>query len=223
MVTEYLALTALFGLLAGLIIRLRRRAERPVRTIASLTPGWAEVRGHARGDGARDGGTRTHETRTGETRTGETRTGETKFAPISGRPGLGWRVLVEQESGVGWVTVVERSEFGDFELEDHSGSIRVRASDSPITLEVDELRGRGGPFSPPPASVERLIVGATDPQGVLFHKGFRWREWVLEDGREIVVRGRVVSEPGERSLGYRRLSAELVLAGGVAAPLVVVE
>jgi hypothetical protein len=202
-VTEYLALTALFGLLAGLIIRLRRRAERPVRTIASLTPGCAEVRGRARGDRARVDGD--------------------KLAPISGRPGLGWRVLVEQESGVGWVTVVEQSEFGDFELEDQSGSIRVRASDSPITLEVAELRGRGGPFSPPPASVERLIARATDPHGVLFHKGFRWREWVLEDGREIVVRGRVVSEPGERSLGYRRLSDELVLAGGVAAPLVVLE
>jgi hypothetical protein len=197
-VTEYLALTALFGLLAGLIIRLRRRADRAVRTIASLTPGWAEVRGHARGGGG-------------------------KLAPISGRQGLGWRVLVEQELGIGWVTVVELSEFGDFELEDHSGSIRVRASDSPITLEVAELRGRGGPFSPPPASVERLIVGATDPHGVLFHKGFRWREWVLEDGREIIVRGRVVSEPGDSSLGYRRLSEELVLAGGSAAPLVVLE
>jgi hypothetical protein len=196
--TEYLALTALFGLLAGLIIRLRRRSDRPARSIASLTPGWAEVRGHARGGGG-------------------------KLAPISGRPGLGWRVLVEQEQGIGWVTVVELSEFADFELEDHSGSIRVRASDSPITLEVAELRGRGGPFSPPPASVERLIVGATDPQGVLFHKGFRWREWVLEDGREIMVRGRVVSEPGDRSLGYRQLSEELVLAGGAATPLVVIE
>jgi hypothetical protein len=201
-VTEYLAITALFGLLAGLIIRLRRRAERPVRTIASLTPGWAEVRGLARGGAP---------------------SAQAKLAPISGRSGLGWRVLVEQESVLGWVTVVELSEFGDFELEDDSGSIRVRAADSPITLEVAELRGRGGPFSPPPASVERLIVGATDPHGVLFHKGFRWREWVLEDGREIVVRGRVVSEPGEASLGYRRLSDELVLAGGAAAPLVVLE
>jgi hypothetical protein len=202
-VPEYIAImAALFGLLAGLVIRSRPRAVRAARTIASLTPGWAEVRGLARAGARR---------------------GEIKCAPISGRSGLGWRVVVEQELGIGWVMVVEDSEFGDFELEDHSGSIRVRAADSPITLEVAELRGRGGPFSPPPASVERLIVGATDPQGVLFHKGFRWREWVLEDGREIIVRGRVVSEPGEHSLGYRRLSDELVLAGGVESPLVVVE
>lgn len=169
-----------------------------MRAIASLTPGWAEVRGQARG-------------------------GESTFAPISGRRGLGWRVLVEQESGIGWVTVVERSEVGDFDLEDQSGSIRVRASDSPIMLEVAEVRGRGGPFSPPPASVERLIAGATDPHGVLFHKGFRWREWVLEEGREILVRGRVISEPGDASLGYRQLSEELVLAGGTARPLQVID
>jgi hypothetical protein len=201
-VPEYIAImTALFGLLV-LAMRLRPRTERSVRTIASLTPGWAEVQGLARGVGL---------------------SGEMKCAPISGRRGLGWRVLVEQELGTGWVMVVEHSEFGDFELADPSGSIRVRASDSPVRLEVAEVRGRGGPFSPPPASVERLIGAATDPQGVLFHKGFRWSEWVLEDGREIVVRGRVVCEPGERSVGYRQLSDELVLAGGAETPLVVVE
>jgi hypothetical protein len=197
-VTEYLALVALVGLLAGLIIRLRRRPDRPVRPIASLTPGWAEVRGHARGGGS-------------------------KLAPISGRCGLGWRVLVEQESVLGWVTVLERSECGDFELEDQSGSIRVRASDSPITLEVALQRGRGGPFSPPPAHVQKLIANATDPHGVLFHKGFRWREWVLEEGREIVVRGRVISEPGDASVGYRQLDEALVLAGGTARPLQVID
>lgn len=199
MLPEFIAVTAaVFGLLAGLAIRMRPRSERSVRTIGSLTPGWAEVRGFARG-------------------------AEVKLAPISGRAGLGWRVVVEQELGIGWVMVVERSEFDDFALEDPSGSIRVRASDSPIRLEVAEIRGRGGPFSPPPASVERLIGTATDPQGVLFHKGFRWREWVLEEGREIIVRGRVVSEPGERSVGYRQLSDELVFAGGDAAPLIVLE
>lgn len=196
--TDYLALMALFGLLAGLIIRLRRRADRPVRSIASLTPGWAEVRGHARGGGSR-------------------------VAPISGRSGLGWRVLVEQESVMGWVTVVDRSECGDFELEDQSGSIRVRASGSPITLEVAVVRGQGGPFSPPPPHVERLIASATDPHGVLFHKGFRWREWVLEAGHEVVVRGRVISEPGDASVGYRRLGEELVLAGASARPLEVID
>ncbi len=195
---DYLALLAVVGLLAGLVVRLRLRTDRPVRSIASLTPGWAEVRGRARG-------------------------GSSTLAPISGRPGLGWRVLVEQESAAGWVTVVEHSECGDFELEDPSGSIRVRASDSPIVIEVALHRGRGGPFSPPPAHVERLIAGATDPRGVLFHKGFRWREWVLEEGSEVVVRGRVISEPGERSVGYRRIDEELVLAGGTARPLQVID
>jgi hypothetical protein len=200
-VIEYLALTAMVGLFAGLIIRLRRRAARSRRAIASLRAGgWAEIRGCVRGrELASD-------------------------APISGRRGLGWRVLVEEESGMhGWVPIVDRSEFDDFEVEDKSGSIRVRASDTPITLEVAELRGRGGPFAPPPAAVERLIAEAASPRGVLFHKGFRWREWVLSEGREVVVRARVVSVPGEESLGYRQLSEELVLAGGAARPIEVSE
>ena len=198
MMADYLAFMALIGLLAGLIIRLRRRPARPTQSIASLTTGWAEVRGQARGGGDR-------------------------FAPISGRQGLGWRVVVEQESGLGWVTIVDRSEFDNFEVEDATGTIRVRASDSPINLEVAELRGKGGPFSPPPASIERLIDGAVEMHGVMYHKGFRWREWVLEDGHEVVVRGRVISEVGDSSLGYRKLSEELVLAGGTARPLEVVD
>lgn len=201
MVVEYLALTAMVGLFAGLIIRLRRRAARTRRAIASLRAGgWAEIRGRARGQEL------------------------ASDAPISGRRGLGWRVLVEEERGMhGWAPVVDHSEFGDFEIEDASGSIRVRASDTPITLEVAELRGHGGPFAPPPAAVERMIAKTASTHGVLFHKGFRWREWVLGEGREVIVRARVVSEPGDESLGYRRLSEELVLAGGAAQPIEISE
>ena len=196
---EALVLVAAVGLFATLILRLRRRVGRSRLAIASLRPGWVEVRGRALGAAA-------------------------KRAPISGRVGLGWRVLVEQESGVrGWQPIVDLCEFGDFELEDRSGSIPVRASSSPLTLAVAEQRGRGGPFSPPPAVVEQLIASNSDPRGVLFHKGFRWSEWVLEDGREIVVRGRVVSEPGEEGVGYRRLSEVLALAGGSARPLELLE
>lgn len=119
-------------------------------------------------------------------------------------------------------------EFVDFELRDQSGSIRVRAADSPsIIIDVAEQRGRGGPFSPPPFVVAQLIARAASPpssvHGVLFHKGFRWREWVLEAGREVVVRGRVMSEPGEQSTGYRKLAEVLVLVGGTARPLKLTE
>ena len=197
---EYVALSLVLAAVTTAVIRLRRRPRRARARIAGLGPGWVEVRGRARGGPAR------------------TR------APISGRVGLGWRVLVEFEAGIrGWEAVLDHSECVDFELEDDSGRIRVRASNSTVSLEVGEQRGRGGPFAPPPAAVEQLLAAQVEIHGVLFHKGVRWREWVLEEGREVRVRGHVVREPGDVAIGYRRLAAELVLAGGSTRPLLVDE
>ena len=194
---EPLALAAALGLFITLVVRLRRRANKALPSISNLRPGWAEVRGRVIAPSA-----------------------GVRRAPISGREGLGWRVLVEQETGVrGWKTVVDRSEFADFELEDESGTISVRAAHSPTVLEIAEQRGRGGPFAPPPPSVERLIASHGNSRGVIFHKGIRWREWVLEDGREIRVRARVITEPSNESQGYRKLSEVLVLAGGTTHPI----
>lgn len=200
---EFLAFSAFFGLLATLLVRLRKRSSAPRRrTIASLRPGWAEVRGRVRAQVVEAAG-------------------QPGRAPISGRACLGWAVRVEQEAGAyGWETVVEREEIGDFELEDETGTIAVRAANSPIVVGVAEQRGSAGPFDPPPVQVVRMIAETgRRPRGVLFNKGYRWREWVLVDGGEIVVRGRVVSEPGDRGVGYRRMSEVLVLAGGVSRPL----
>lgn len=191
----------------GLLLRLRQRNKRAQPPISSLSPGWAVVRGRAQLDPRSPSpGT------------------QPRRAPISGRLGLGWRVLVEQERGFGgWEPVVDLCEFDDFELQDDSGSICVRASSSPIKIDIAEQRGHGGPFAPPPFVVAQLIVRAASPQGVLFHKGFRWREWVLEAGSEILVRGRVISEPRNESAGYRKLAEVLVLAGGTARPLELAE
>lgn len=200
---ETIALGTALGLMVTLIVSLRRHRPPPVQTIASLRPGWAEIRGRVRA-GARSRAN--------------------SKAPISGREGLGWRVIIEQESGVrGWETVFEHCEFADFEVEDASGSIVVRAAGAPLVLDVAERRGRGGPFAPPPVAVERLIARRAHSRGVLFHKGFRWREWVLEEQREVIVRARVVSEVSEEPQGYRKLGHTLVLAGGTSRPIEVVE
>ncbi|PRQ01176.1 hypothetical protein [Enhygromyxa salina] len=188
------------GLVASLVSRVRRRVQPAQQPISSVGPGWAVVRGCACAGAL------------------------ARRAPISGRLGLGWRVLVERECGVrGWEPVVDLCEFVDFELRDLSGSIRVRACDSPIMIEVAEHRGRGGPFAPPPYVVAQMIAraasGPSGMRGVLFHKGVRWREWVLEAGAEIVVRGRVITEPRDESTGYRALTNALVLAGGATRPL----
>ncbi|NVB38924.1 hypothetical protein G6O69_13870 [Pseudenhygromyxa sp. WMMC2535] len=198
-----IALTVAAALLGAGAVHLRRRKARSFRAIAELRPGWAEVRGRAL--------VPVHVT-------------ATTTAPISGREGIGWRVVIEQESGVhGWQTIVRLSNFIDFELEDASGRITVCAANSPVALEAGETRGRGGPFDPLPRAVQRLIIDRASAQGVLFHKGFRWREWVLEAGRVVRVRGRVIQMPGEISVSYRALGERLVLAGGAQHPVEICE
>lgn len=191
---EVVVLLAVFGLFTAVIVRLRRVGS--TRTpIATLAPGRADVHGRAAGPA-------------------ELR------APISGRTGIGFRLLIEQEQGVrGWVVVLDLAEFADFELSDRSGAIRVQASTSIIDMSVGEHGGMGGPFRPLPARVVQLIASRVPVQGVLFHKGFRWREWVLEPDREIRVRGQVVAVPTDQPIGYRDLGHALVLAGGTQLPL----
>lgn len=193
---ELALLTAfgLFGLFTTVIVRLRRATS--TRTpIATLEPGRADVRGRASGPA-------------------ELR------APVSGRTAIGFRLLIEQEHGVrGWVAVLDLAEFADFELCDRSGVIRVQASTSTLDMSVGERGGMAGPFRPLPARVVQLIAARVPVQGVLFHKGFRWREWVLEPDREVRIRGQVMVIPNDQPVGYRDFGHTLVLAGGSSLPL----
>ncbi len=187
---------AVFGLFSAVIVRLRRASA--ARTpIAALGLGRADVHGRAAGPAE-------------------------LCAPISGRKGIGFRLLIEQEQGVrGWVAVLDLAEFADFELCDRSGVIRVQASSSIIDMDVGERGGKGGPFRPLPDAVVHLIAARVPMRGVLFHKGFRWREWVLEPDREVRVCGQVVAIPSEQTLGYRGLGQSMVLAGCTGHPLVI--
>ncbi len=196
---DLLLLGLVLGVMTAVVVRLRRSTQPLGPAIASLRPGWVDVQGLVQGSGL-------------------------VRAPISGREGVGWRVLIEQEQGMrGWVTVVDTFEFTDFALADASGAIAVKAAGSPITLEVGERGGRGGPFNPLPAAVQSLIHAQVPVHGVLFHKGFRWREWVLEAGEAVQVRGHVVSLPGEQGVGYRRFDEVLVLIGAGSRPLEIAE
>lgn len=175
---------------------LRRRGQVP-SPIATLAPGRVLVEGQA--EGAAE-----------------------YVAPISGRSAIGFRLLIERESGMrGWQTVHDHVEFGSFELRDASGAILVRACRDALELGVGEHGGEGGPFRPLPQPIVDLVPLSVSVQGVLFHHvGIRWREWVLEPGASVWMRGSVVSELREHvTVGYRELGRELVLTGGAAAPL----
>jgi hypothetical protein len=145
-----------------------------------------------------------------------------RVAPISGRVAIGYRLLIERESGMrGWEPVHDRVDFGAFELRDASGAIRVRACAGALELGVGERGGEGGPFRPLPAPIVQRVAARMSIHGVLFHHvAIRWREWVLEPGAAVWMRGSVVSEPCEHAaIGYRELGRMLVLTGGAGAPL----
>jgi hypothetical protein len=142
-------------------------------------------------------------------------------SPLSGREVVGYQVSIEGERGVtAWERVVDVCRVADFELEDESGRVLIRAATSDIELDGRVARGRGGPFRAIPRRVVQLLHRHDRPvEGVLFARAFRWREQVLEEGQSIRVRGWVgevestsagTSDPVE---SYRYLSRRFAVIG----------
>jgi len=120
-------------------------------------------------------------------------------APLSGRRAAGYWLVIEQERGpTAWEPVVVLSELAAFDVRDDTGRVAVRARPEVVHADIFEQRGRGGPFKPLPARVERLLhEHHRSTQGVLFGKAFRWREQVLEPGHDVTVRGWARRRPAE--------------------------
>lgn len=208
LVAATLALTALRA-----AWRRVRRPSGPV-PIVELGPGPAHVHARVRAD-------------------------ETARAPITGREAVAWSVVVEEERGaLGWRPVLQLASSVPFTLEDQTGRVRVDASGKALELDLEERRGKGGPFRPLPAAVGRLMRRhGRGTQGVLFEKGFRWRERVLLVGAEVYARGQAQATPREdvRAVsvregrgaspfkGYRSLEDELVIAGSEHSPVQIIE
>lgn len=140
---------------------------------------------------------------------------------------VGYAVRVDEERGMtAWRPVVEQCRVGDFELEDATGRILVRASVSDVELETGEARGKGGPFRAVPRRIISLLHRHGRPAtGVLFARAFRWRERVLEEGARVRVRGWAArAEVGREASfplvgDYRELPSRLAVIGGGSRPL----
>lgn len=170
--------------------------------VDELSSGWVELRGRVRG-------------------------ASTVRSPVSGRTVIGYAVEVEQERGAtAWESVVDVCRVMDFELEDESGRVLVRASSSDIQLETKVRKGKGGPFRGIPVRVARLLHRYGRPvAGVLFARAFRWREHLLEDGQLVRLRG-YVSEleadtfaAGQMGGNYRVVPRRFAVVGAAAHPV----
>lgn len=164
--------------------------------VEELQPGWVELRGIVRA-------------------------APSLRSPLSGREVVGYSVEVEEERGVtAWDPVIDVCRVSDFELEDESGRVSVRASRSDVELDLKDRRGRGGPFRALPKRVVRLLHRHQRPvAGVLFARAFRWREHLLEDGQRVRLRGWVGEDEGEQFAGdgllggYRTVGRRYVVMG----------
>lgn len=170
--------------------------------VDELSTGWVELRGRVRGTG-------------------------TVRSPVSGRDVVGYAVNVQQERGAtAWESVVDVCRVMDFELEDESGRVLVRASASEVQLETKVRKGKGGPFRGIPVRIARLLHRYGRPvAGVLFARAFRWREHLLEDGQMVRLRGYVsemeADEFGSVQSGghYRVLPRRLAVVGAASHPV----
>ncbi len=206
---EYVAVPVLLLVAVIAYRRVWRRADGGqgpvVCNVETLETGWVELRGRVRAVSS-------------------------LRSPLSGRSVVGYAVHVDEERGMtAWETVIDLCRVLDFELEDESGRVLVRASRSLVQLDTGVAKGRGGPFRALPRRVVSLLHRHGRPiAGVLFGRAFRWRERVLEEGQCVRLRGWVAESesspelrPSTRGIGatYRDLPIHLTVIGGADCPV----
>ena len=129
-------------------------------------------------------------------------------APLSGRPCVAWRVIVEERrkhsEHSSWDKVIDDTASMDFALEDASGRAIVDGAGLSLALDFDASDGQGffNPASPALASFMTSKGVAT--HGLILKKTLRAREGVLEVGEVVTVAGSgaMMNDPSSQ-VGYR--------------------
>lgn len=141
------------------------------------------------------------------------------IAPISSRPCVAWRVIVEVKKSNGksssWHKVIEESDSTDFALEDESGRAIVDATALSLALDFD-ASGKSDMFTEgSPELMAFLRTHDVKTHGLLLKRTLRAREGALEVGETVTVGGRgvLMNDPSAQS-GYRG-SAKLLQVGAL--------
>jgi len=153
----------------------------------------------------------------------------TTSALLSGRPVIGYRLLVEHLMNRGqhgsWRSVFDHAEINDFEVDDGTGRALVRAAGARIIFK-QEYRKKSGLFQSIPPSLERLLDHNGIPhKGWLFDETFRWSEYFLEPGEDVSVYGQARHEVdgGRQAAGYRDLPSRWVMGPPEEGPMIIVD
>jgi len=136
--------------------------------------------------------------------------------PLTGRPCVAWRVLVQKEESSGnsrrWVTLLDERDSRSFELEDGGDVASIDGVALSLLLEMDR-RGQKGLLSALPPELETFCHSrGIDTTGFLgFQKNLRYREGALEPGElaTVVGVGAWVRDPSRVGGGYRDVGRRL--------------
>lgn len=132
-------------------------------------------------------------------------------APITGRPCVAWRVIV-QTSGSDWETLADEVGATDFLLDDGSGVARVEGVGLDLQLEPDAGGSADTYTSVVPPGLEDFCasrnIATTDELGL--PRGLQYQEAVLGEGAHVTVAGKsswAIDPRAQR--GYRGVERQL--------------
>jgi hypothetical protein len=173
-VTDPLSLALLLAGAPGLLIcvlaairafNLSRVLATPATPIAELTVGLHETRGAIRADRRLE-------------------------SPLSRKPCVWWRLLMEQRQRNRWETVLDHHEGVDAWLDDGGGRVRLEPAKAQVVVSSPQ-RGRSGIFGVPSAELDELLQRIAAPEAPMVGPYLRFREEVLEDGDRVSAVGGV--------------------------------
>jgi hypothetical protein len=130
-------------------------------------------------------------------------------APMSERPCVGWRLLVEQQRRSNWEAVYEKREMIPFELDDDTGTVRVDASSAEMVL-AKTTRVRNGVMPVPSAEWDALRERLGDPTVEPSTPFLRWREESIEPVDVLTAIGGILKD--DDTGGWRTSSENLLLS-----------
>jgi hypothetical protein len=141
-------------------------------------------------------------------------------SPVSARPCIGYRIVIERISGYGSPRVISREAWPSFLVTDDTGTA---VAEGPFSIRLDP--DNGGSETLPP-QVYALLEEAGVPADRMFgfHEGYRFKETLLEPGDRVSVAGRPALEIDPAGQGSFRVPPRLfVLHGSDDEPVAVTE
>lgn len=126
-------------------------------------------------------------------------------APLTGRACVYYIARVQEEDGDSWTTIIEEERGVTFVVDDGSGRAIVDPRGGDLALDFD-ARSRSGTFHDPDDRERAFLAKyGVKSHGLIFNKGLRYREAVIEIGETVAVLGAGVREPDPEAApgGYR--------------------